>query len=153
MSEDTYSPEMAEKFCAEIIEGHSLRTICRMEGMPSKPTIMRWLRKHQEFKEIYDRACIERAEAYAEEIIEIADDGSNDWMESNDPDNPGWRFNGEHVQRSKLRLEARKWICAKMKPKKYGEKVEISGEIIQRDVSDQPLTDEQWSERYATPLN
>jgi hypothetical protein len=148
-----YTPEIGDSICAEIADGKSLRSVCLMDGMPSKSNVMNWLRKYPDFKATYDLACVERAEAYAEEIIDIADDGSNDWMETNDPDNPGWKFNGEHAQRSKLRLEARKWICAKMKPRKYGEKVEISGEITQRDVSDQPLTDEQWSEQYARPLN
>jgi hypothetical protein len=115
---------MGERICAEIIDMKSLTTICKMDGMPSRRTVMYWLNRHQDFKELYDRACVERSEGYAEEIVDIADDGSNDWMKTNDPDNPGWKLNGEHVQRSKLRLEARKWICSKMKPHKFGEKVE-----------------------------
>ena len=149
---DEYTQEIAERICAEMIDGKSLTTICKMAGMPSRRTVMYWLNRHQEFRELYDRACIERAESYAEEIVEIADNATNDWMENNDPDNPGWKFNGEHVQRSKLRLEARKWICSKMKPHKFGEKVEITGEIRQRDVSDQPLSADEWAERYGSGL-
>ena len=67
----------------------------------------------------------------AEDILDIADDGTNDWMEKQDSEGSaaGWSFNGEHVQRSKLRVDARKWLMSKMKPKKYGEKVsqEITG--------------------------
>ena len=123
---DTYTQEMAERICAEICEGKSVRTICKMVGMPSKMTVMRWLNKHAEFKALYDRACIERAEAYAEEIVDIADDGSNDYVADGEGN---VRFDGEHVQRSKLRVETRKWICAKMKPKKFGEKVETTHEV------------------------
>jgi hypothetical protein len=67
--------------------------------------------------------------ALAEETLDIADDGRNDWMERNDPKNQGYEFNGEHVQRSRLRVDARKWFAAKVAPKKYGEKVqqELSG--------------------------
>lgn len=119
-----YTAELAERICAEIIDGKSVRTICKMEGMPDRATVVRWLRKHEDFKALYDRACIERAEAYAEEIIDIADDGSNDYV----PDGDGhMRFDSEHVQRSKLRVDSRKWICAKMKPKKYGEKLAVGG--------------------------
>jgi hypothetical protein len=123
---DTYTPEMAARICAEIIDGKSVRSICKMEGMPSKITVMRWLRSHEDFKELYDRACVERAEAYAEEIVDIADDGTNDYVPDGDD---GVRFDHEHVQRSKLRVEARKWICAKMKPRKYGEKVETTHQV------------------------
>ena len=65
-----------------------------------------------------------QADALAEETLEIADDGKNDWMLDNDPDNPGYKLNGEHVQRSRLRVDARKWFASKVAPKKYGEKVE-----------------------------
>lgn len=151
--QNTYTPEIGSRICAEMIDGKSLKSICSMEGMPSRHTVWEWRRSNQDFREMYESAARERAHAYVEEIMDIADDGSNDWMERNDPKNPGWEFNGEHVQRSKVRLEARKWVACKLLPKLYGEKVEISGEIVQRDVSDQPLTDEQWSEQYARPTH
>lgn len=122
-----YTPELGDRICAEIADGKSVRSVCKMDGMPCKATLFNWLGQHADFRAKYDVAVLERAESYAEEIIDIADDGSNDWMSVNDPDNPGYRFNGEHAQRSKLRLEARKWICAKMKPKKYGDKLALGG--------------------------
>jgi hypothetical protein len=63
-----------------------------------------------------------------EEILDIADDGSNDWMEKLDKDGKsvGWAVNGEAVQRSKLRVDARKWIASKLKPKKYGDKLDTT---------------------------
>ena len=129
-----YSQEWVDAFCAEIADGKSLRSVCLQPGMPSKRTIFNWLGKYPEFREKYRIATEERAESYAEEIIEIADDGSNDWIANNDPDNPGYKFNGEHFGRSRLRVDTRKWICAKMKPKKYGEKVEHT--IMQRPASE-----------------
>jgi len=67
----------------------------------------------------------------ADEVMEIADDGTNDWIESNDPDNPGYRFNGEHYQRSRLRVDTRKWMLAKALPKIYGDKtqVDVQGQV------------------------
>src|SRR3990172_7086066 len=58
--------------------------------------------------------------------MDISDDGTNDWMASNDPENPGYRVNGEHIARSRLRVDTRKWIASKLKPKKYGEKLDIA---------------------------
>jgi hypothetical protein len=66
----------------------------------------------------------------AEEMLEIADDAKNDWMERQDDEggNIGWRLNGDHVQRSRLRIDTRKWLASKLKPKKYGDKLELGGD-------------------------
>ena len=124
-----YEPDTAIRICAELTEGRSLRSVCKDEGMPAKSTVFKWLADVPEFAELYRIAMEQRTEAHVEECLDIADDGSNDWIASNDPDNPGYRFNGEHYQRSRLRVETRKWIACKMKPKKYGDKVstEITG--------------------------
>jgi hypothetical protein len=123
-----YSPELIDELCGRLCEGRSLRSICKDEGMPSTATVFRWLREHPEFQEQYARAKREGVEALVDEIPDIADDGSNDWMEKLNADGEqiGWTLNGEHVQRSKLRIDARKWIAAKLAPKLYGEKVDLN---------------------------
>ena len=77
----------------------------------------------------YARAREACAHSIAEEILEIADNGKNDWMEQNGREDVGWVLNGEHVQRSKLRVDARKWLLSKIAPKSYGDKqaIEHSG--------------------------
>lgn len=122
-----YTPELADAICAEIVQGYSLRTICKAETMPSCTTVFNWLRKHPDFVEQYEKAKAEQADALAEELLDIADDGSNDWMEKTgkDGESVGWSLNGEHVQRSRLRIDTRKWIASKLKPKKYGDKVDV----------------------------
>lgn len=62
--------------------------------------------------------------AMADELIEIADDGTNDWMERQGDDGAAHVINGEHVQRSRLRLDTRKWLLSKALPKVYGEKLQ-----------------------------
>jgi hypothetical protein len=80
------------------------------------------------FLDQYARAKEESADAFVEDMLDIADDGSNDWMEQKDKDGEaiGWRENGEAIQRSRLRVDTRKWIASKLKPKKYGEKIETT---------------------------
>lgn len=97
--------------------------------MPAMSTVFLWLRTHSEFSEQYAKAKAEAADALVEEILDISDDGSNDWMASNDPENAGYRTNGEAIQRSRLRVDTRKWIASKLKPKKYGDRVtqEVTG--------------------------
>jgi hypothetical protein len=85
-------------------------------------TVSAWL-QDEAFREQYARACDIRAEAIFEDILDIADNGSNDWMRDNDPENEGYRQNGEAIRRTQVRIDARKWLLGKMKPKVYGDRV------------------------------
>jgi hypothetical protein len=123
----SYTQEIAARLCAGLAEGKSLRTVCKADDMPCMATVFNWLRAHPEFLEQYTRAKEDAADAFAEEMLDIADEASNDWMEVHDKDNPGYRLNGEHINRSRLRVDTRKWIAAKLKPKKYGERVAVGG--------------------------
>jgi hypothetical protein len=95
-----------------------------MEGMPDKSFVLDWLAADPSFAAQYARAREEQADTFADDIVEIADDARNDWMERHGKDDLGWVENGEHIQRSKLRVDARKWTAAKLRPKKYGDKIE-----------------------------
>lgn len=57
----TYDDEMAERICARLASGNSLRTICSSPGMPGRETVFRWLREHQDFRDQYARESGERA--------------------------------------------------------------------------------------------
>ena len=115
--------EISEAICNRLAGGESLRQICRDAEMPSRETVRRWLRANQEFRAMYACAREEQADHYAEEILEIADDGTNDWQErelksgriSSTPDH-------EHITRSKLRIDTRRWLMAILAPKKYGDR-------------------------------
>ena len=125
-----YSPEIADIICERIADGVSLREICRTEVMPSKAAVFRWLAAHADFRDQYARAREAQADALADELLDIADDGDNDWMERKGEDGQslGWRENGEAIQRSRLRVDTRKWIASKLKPKKYGDKLAVGGD-------------------------
>lgn len=95
--------------------------------MPDKATVCRWLAKHQSFRDQYARAREAQADALFDEMIDIADDGRNDWMEARDKDgaNIGWKENGEALRRSQIRIDARKWMAGKLRPKAYGDKLDV----------------------------
>lgn len=124
-----YTQPLADRLCTRLALGESLRTVCASRTMPSMVTVFAWMRKHPDFLSQYTRAKEESADAMAEEVMDISDDGRNDWMEKFDKDGEsiGYQLNGEAVQRSKLRVDTRKWLMAKMKPKKYGDKLELGG--------------------------
>jgi phage terminase small subunit len=87
--------------------------------MPAISTFFRWIRTHKEFQKQYARATEERSEAMAEEILDIADDSPNAIKGIDRSDNA-------RVQAHRLRVETRKWLMAKMKPKKYGDKLDVT---------------------------
>ena len=126
-----FSQDIADRICAGLADGQSMRTVCAAEDMPDKSTVFRWLRTNKDFCDQYTRAKEESADALTDEMLEISDDATNDWMERHNEEgaNVGWQVNGEHIQRSRLRIETRKWLASKLKPKKYGERVstELTG--------------------------
>ena len=97
--------------CARIAGGASLRTICLDEDLPDRCTVNRWLNSDNdgEICGQYARAREQQADHYVDEIIEIADD------ESIEPNS------------RRIKIDARKWIASRFKPKLYGDKLAIGG--------------------------
>lgn len=110
-----YSEERATHICGQIAEGRSLSAICREDDVPTMTTIFRWLAddRYSAFREMYTQAREIQAETHADEITAIADEVLPDAAE---------------VAKARLRIDARKWVAAKLKPRKYGDKVVHSGD-------------------------
>jgi len=121
----TYTKAVADKICERLANGESLKSICRDASMPPESTVRLWAsRTDHPFAEQYARARELGFWSMADELLDIADDGSNDWMVREGRDGePSWTLNGEHVQRSKLRLDQRRWLLSRMMPKTFGDKV------------------------------
>lgn len=103
---------LADEICEHIGDGKSLRSFCEQEGRPSAPTVCRWLRMEETawFAEQYARAREVQADALFNDILDIVD-------QAEDP------------QIARLRMDARKWMAGKLRPKVYGEKVELGGKV------------------------
>ncbi len=124
-----YNEETALKICERLAEGESLRAICLDDDMPSKSSVFRWLDANPSFRDQYARAREFQADTMADEIQDIADDGTNDWMEKRLNDGSVIEVvNHEHIQRSRLRVDTRKWVASKLKPKKYGDKLDLGSD-------------------------
>lgn len=126
-----YSIEEKEIIFNDIIKkisgGLSLRKSIEELNTISRETFFEWIAKDKELADQYARATEVRADAIFEEIFDIADDGTNDWVEKFDKQGESfYDLNGEHIQRSKLRIDARKWALSKMQPKKYGDKLDLT---------------------------
>lgn len=114
-----YNDELANLICERIaIHSFGLEKLCAYyKDLPDKATINRWRHKHPEFADQYKQAKISQIETLVDEIIDIADDTSNDIIID---DNGNERCNSEYIARSRLRIDTRKWLAAKLAPKVYG---------------------------------
>lgn len=112
---------MFDDICERLADGESLRSICRDENMPRKSAVFRWLKAFPDAADQYTRAREAQADALADEIVDIADNGAADFSEDG-------AFNSEAVQRARLRVDARKWVASKLKPKVYGDSMTHKGD-------------------------
>lgn len=123
-----YSPEerknIIDRICKHISEeNQSLRSALMLHDMPDKNQFYKWIEDNKGFREQYARACEERADAIFEEILDITD---NNALDVTVDEEGGYRVQGEVVRRSRLKVDARKWMLSKMNPKKYGDKLDLT---------------------------
>jgi hypothetical protein len=119
-----YSLEIALKICDRLADGESLANITKDDGMPRKTAVYEWLATKKEFAELYARAREDQADSLADQIIALADEMP---MEITD-DKGKTRFDSAYVQWQKNRVDARKWIAAKLKPRKYSDRIAHVGD-------------------------
>lgn len=116
-----YNPDIAAIVC-ERTATHSvgLQRLCDMyDDLPEKSTINLWRLKHEEFSVQYAKAKLKQCDLLAEECLDIADESTNDWNGSGEEK----KFNVDHYQRARLRIDTRKWLASKLLPKQYGERI------------------------------
>ena len=100
----TYTEEMGNLICDKLTEGISLRKLCMQDDFPAASTVYVWLDRFPEFAEKYARAREAATEDMLEDILEIAD------------------RDGLDPQEKRVRIDTRKWVMGRLKPKKYGDK-------------------------------
>lgn len=105
-SKSEYTEKAAQFICERIANGDSLVTICKSEEMPHIVTVYRWLAENEGFRNMYVRAREDQADTMADEIVQIAD-------------------TEEDSAKARVRIDARKWVASKLKPRKYGDKLDI----------------------------
>lgn len=119
----TFDAAKAKIICEMIVDGMSLRKACLDVNIPPS-TFLRWCDDHPELGEQYAKHRRLQAELLAAELLEIADDKTNDVIVTEDG---RMIANTEFISRSRLRVDTRKWILSKMLPKIYGDKIAIGG--------------------------
>jgi hypothetical protein len=121
-----FSDEIAQAICNRLAEGESLRSICETDGFPCGITVMNWTQRDPEFGLAYARARELQAEHFVDELMDIADDGRNDFMMR--AMRNGETFlaaDHEHLKRSEIRIGTRQWIIERILANKYGPKPQV----------------------------
>lgn len=138
-----FSTQLADEICERLADGESLRLICLDDHMPARSVIFRWLGEDQAFADQYARAREDQAESLADEIVRISDEEGTTTKvikgaKGEDDEFVEVVFDSTAVARNKLRVDARKWVASKLKPKKYGDRTttEHTGNLT--------ITHEQW---------
>ena len=125
----TYTKQIVDEILLRLSEGESLRSIVKDDHMPAQATVYEWLAAKPDFAEQYARARDEQADTLADEIIAIADEQPElDPIYDKDGKLIEMRLHSAYIQWQKNRVDARKWVAAKLKPKKYGDRQIHSGD-------------------------
>jgi hypothetical protein len=102
-----------------IANGDSLTTaLNRVTPSPSYAWAKLQLRGNPALKDAYQQAVEDRADRLAEELMELADTPMPEGLDG--PGRSAW------VQQLRLRVDVRKWAASKLKPKTYGERLDLS---------------------------
>lgn len=127
-----YTAKLVESIAARLSRGEPLAVICRDPGMPTYRSVKNWMDSRPEVSSAIARAREEGFDAIASDCLEIADDSRNDWMDraADEGDEKALQFNGEHVQRAKLRIETRLKLLAKWDPKRYGDRLALDHDVV-----------------------
>ena len=107
--------EHSERICDMLAEGCSLRQAAQVIGL-TEAAIRKWAKDDKEFGEHYSKAMVDRWEKMA---VELADA---------DCTGPDGRTDNALVRQRRLQVDTRKWVLSKMLPRKYGDKIEITGD-------------------------
>ena len=115
-----FSQKLVDTICQRIADGESLRSICHDNDMPVTSTVCKWLAENERFSEQYAHARQAQADAIFDDCLDIADDSGVDVSVD---ENGKYTVDGEAIQRARLRIDTRKWMAGKLRPKKYGDRV------------------------------
>lgn len=146
----SYSVKVADMICERLADGKSLNSICASDDMPHKATVFRWLSSHDEFRDQYARAREAQADVLFDEILDIANTPIEGTKTKLDKDGEVVEISkGDMIEHRRLQIDARKWMAGKLRPKVYGDKldVDLTG-ALDFVVNAKPMTEEEWQKQH-----
>ena len=117
-----WTEEVEAEIFERIANGEATRTICQDEWLPAWSTLNKRLASDAEFASRYARAKEDQADKIFEECLAIADSQEGDIIKVDGKE----MVNHDAIARAKLRIDTRKWMAGKLRPKVYGEKLDLT---------------------------
>lgn len=124
-----YTQDIADEFCRRVASGRSKRDVTRDPDMPHDSAVIEWLNRDEAFAVQYARACQDRADVIFDEMFEIADTPMIGEKIKTDHEGKTETTTGDMIEHRRLQIDARKWALARMNPRKFGDKLDLSGRI------------------------
>ena len=103
---------------ARVSAGKSLSTVLRDKDMPGWATFHDMLTGDDKLRAAYDKAVQDRADRMADEILELSDEEMPAHLEG--------AMASAWVQQKRMQVDARKWIASKLKPRTYGDRIDMT---------------------------
>jgi hypothetical protein len=149
-----WTDDLKAEILARIAAGETLRQVCRDDRMPEQTIVYELRARDREFAVAYARARDAQLEAWEDEILDIAENGSNDWIDREVARGRIERVvDREAIERSKLRCDQRKWIMSKRAPARYGDLVRLEGELAVKGViKAEPMSAEDWAKKHGATI-
>ena len=121
-STNPWTDEIEAEIFDRIAKGGAVRNILKDDWLPSAGTFYRRLDADAAFAERYARAKERLADTIFDECLTIADSQEGDVYERDGVE----MVNHDAIARAKLRIDTRKWMAGKLRPKVYGEKLDLT---------------------------
>lgn len=115
-----YTKDITDHICQRIVDGESLRQICKDDSLPNRDTIYCWLQSNKAFSDQYTQARMMQADQFFDEMDEIIRKPMQNMIQ---------------IQQARLQIDTMKWRLSKMLPKIYGDKVEVNSQSNRDDQS------------------
>lgn len=124
-----YSDEVADEVCRRLSDGETLNQICADDHLPARPTVLLWVKNDLNgFSDRYARARAALIEFWADQIVDICDTTTLGVETTTKEDGAIETREGDMLGHRKLQIDTRKWLLSKLRPDKYGDKIEIAGD-------------------------
>lgn len=104
--------------CERVSNGEAIRNVLKDDNMPGTEAFFNWIKEDESKSKQYACACALRADAIFDEMLDIADAYEKDVSKDKDGIE---QVNYNIINRDRLRNDTRKFIVARLNPKKYGD--------------------------------
>lgn len=121
-----FSQELFDTICDRLAGGESLRSICADEDMPSQVSVFKWIGRDEELAKQYARAREAQADAIFDEVLHIANTPMLGEKRKINADGTIEVTEGDMIEHRRLQIDARKWMAGKLRPKVYGDKLDLN---------------------------